>query len=894
MTNKKDIHRRGFLKLAGTAGAGAVVEPAIGASAKWRAVHFIIAPNDPLPISPSVLRTVGELQVALSAAGFSVESTGRIEDTGSDALRIIMSNFGTPLAAAALKRARIAVPDAPESLVLLETTLEGRPAILACGSDARGVTYALLELADRVRHGDTALKIAKPIVERPANPVRSVMRQFVSEIYDKPWFYDRAMWSRYFGMLAAQRFNRFHLAFGLAYDALKNVADSYFLFPYPFLLSVPGYDVRVTNVSDAERDKNLDALRFIGKQAVACGIDFQLGIWVHGYQWQDSPKAQNIVTGLTPETHAAYCGDAMTALLKALPAVSSVGLRIHGESGVAEGSYDFWKAVFDGVARCGRKVEIDMHAKGIDAQMIDTALATGMPVNVAPKFSAEHMGLPYHPAEIRPSEIPVAGAIGRGLMAISEGQRSFTRYGYADLLRDDRKYTVRHRLFSGTQRILMWGDAVSASAYARAFQFCGSTGADLMEPLTCRGRRGTAVADIRRSGYRPARIEPQYDWQKHIDWYRALGRTMYNPDTDPAVFLREARGDAKAEAFLAALASASRILPLLTSAHSESAACDLYWPEIYWNLPIASPGPDAFWDTPSPKTFQNVTALDPQLFSSCSEFAGELLGERSGKYSPVEVAQWLEGLAARTEKSILRAGAPKSIELQRLKIDAEILARLGLFFADKLRSGVLYAIHEKTKDRTALESAVGLYQKARSQWAALADPARSVYAAELSVSDRFTERGQWSDRLAGIDADITALQAKLATATNNSDPRASAAFAHVIRNPARESLSCGHSSPMEFTPRQDLALHIAVPRTPTSARLWYRHVNQAERWASVEMSAQNGIYGASIPAAYTDSPYPLQYYFELKDAPDKAWLYPGFNADLTNQPYFVLQRTSSQ
>ena len=68
-----------------------------------------------------------------------------------------------------------------------------------------------------------------------------------------------------------------------------------------------------------------------------------------------------------------------------------------------EGSYQFWKTVFDGVATCGRKVEIDMHAKGIDQSMIDLALATGMPVKVSPKFWAEHMGMPYHQADIRES-----------------------------------------------------------------------------------------------------------------------------------------------------------------------------------------------------------------------------------------------------------------------------------------------------------------------------------------------------------------------------------------------------------------------------------------------------------------------------------------------------------
>src|SRR3712207_8185458 len=53
--------------------------------------------------------------------------------------------------------------------------------------------------------------------------------------------------------------------------------------------------------------------------------------------------------------------------------------------------------------------------------------------------------MPYHQAAIRDLELPVAGQQGRGLMTLSEGQRSFTRYGYADLLREDRRYTVRDR-----------------------------------------------------------------------------------------------------------------------------------------------------------------------------------------------------------------------------------------------------------------------------------------------------------------------------------------------------------------------------------------------------------------------------------------------------------------
>jgi hypothetical protein len=45
---------------------------------------------------------------------------------------------------------------------------------------------------------------------------------------------------------------------------------------------------------------------------------------------------------------------------------------------------------------------------------------------------------------------------------------------------------------------------------------------------------------------------------------------------------------------------------------------------------------------------------------------------------------------------------------------------------------------------------------------------------------------------------------------------------------------------------------------------------------------------ASIPASYIDSVFPIQYYFELRTN-QRAWLYPGLNADLNNQPYFVVR-----
>jgi hypothetical protein len=56
------------------------------------------------------------------------------------------------------------------------------------------------------------------------------------------------------------------------------------------------------------------------------------------------------------------------------------------------------------------------------------------------------------------------------------------------------------------------------------------------------------------------------------------------------------------------------------------------------------------------------------------------------------------------------------------------------------------------------------------------------------------------------------------------------------------------------------------------------------------MDFRRPSYRARIPADYTDSPYPLLYYFELKAAQSKPVLYPGLPSSLLGQPYFVLNK----
>ena len=878
MSDEQPIHRREFLRRTGLAGGTLACGTTAWAQIqKGGAISLVVNPADPIATAAPVQWAAQQLEQALADAGMAVHRRDRAEQAPAAEFCVVASGMSAPISAAALKAASIAAPREAESLALLNTKIGGRSALLAAGADARGLVYALLELADRVRQPWTApgpLSFNRPLVERPANQVRSVMRQFTSEPLDKPWFLDREMWPQYLTMLAAERFNRFHLAFGLGYDSLQNVADSYMLFLYPFLLPVAGYNVRATNLTDDERDRNLATLRFISEQTVSRGIEFELGIWMHGYQMPNSPRARNVIEGLTAENHAAYCRDALTAVLQACPAISSVGLRIHGESGIAEGSYDFWRTVFDGVKRSGRPVGIDLHAKGIDQTMIDGALATGMRVNLSPKYWAEHLGMPYHQTAIRDLEMPVAGRTGAGLMTLSEGARVFTRYGYADLMREDRRYTVRHRVFSGTQRLLLWGDPQAAAAYSRAYQFCGSTGADLMEPLTCRGRRGTGGPG-NRLGYADASLTPKYDWQKYLYWYRVNGRLMYNPDTNPEVW-RRLMPSAAAET---ALAKASRILPLITTAHLPSAACDAFWPEIYWNQPIVAVArQNPYGDSPAPKTFCNVSPLDPQIFSRITDFVDDIRkGEHSGKYSPLEVAEWLDNFANEASAAMAKTGKNDTPEFRRLAIDVDLQILLGRFFAAKFRAGVWYSLHEKQGDAGNLQYAIMHYRTARGIWEQMKQSA-SAYASDLSASDKFSERGQWNDRLALIDEDISQMERRLAALPPTNNPQ------HDLLAFHSRIVVCSHEAPPRFRRNEALPLRLAVLEKVASVRMYYRHVNQAERFESVDMQLQSGAYQATIPATYTDSPYPLQYYFELKST-----LYPGFAPDLSNQPYYIIR-----
>ena len=893
------MNRRIFLKRSGLAAGMTAVQSLRGDT---QGVSIIVDPQDPIASSKASSWAVHLLQENLAAAGVNAKLYPRVNAAPGGSRNIIVAGTENSAARQILKAAKVTMQPGPEALSLVEGKTSGKSALLASGTDERGLTYAVLELADRVKYG-SSLDVKAPIVERPANEIRSCARCFVSDIEDKSWFYDRALWSEYLTTLATNRFNRFNLTLGIGYNNAHNIPDSYFYFAYPFLLAVPGYNVTAVGLPNEERDRNLEMLKFISEQTVSRGLQFNLALWSHAYEWPN-PVTNYRISGLTPETHAAYCREGLAALLKACPGITGLSFRVHTESGIPDGRYDFWETLFAAIKNAGRKIDIDVHAKGTDERHIAIARATGMPVSMAPKFWAEHLGMPYHQAAIREQEFqPLPTRPGHEGNSIT-ARRNFLRYGYGDYLKDTRQYGIIHRVWPGTQRHLLWGDPAMAAGYGRAFSFSGSLGVELFEPLSFKGRMGSGIAGGRLA-YVDKSLEPKWDWQKYDYQYRVWGRLTYNPDSDADGYRRYLRHtfQAAAQPLEASLGSASRILPVITTTHGASGSNNQYWPEMYMNMPVVDEKrAQPYTDTPDPKVFGNVSAFDPQLFSTADEYAKTLLsgGEGVAKYNPLDVAQWLDDMATTASKGQTQAVSvvsdKNSPELRRVTTDIAIQAGIGKFFAYKFRSSVLWALYQSTGDKQALTEAVATYRTARDAWASMADTAKKAYAADITYGPNANMRGNWSDRVAGIDADLANMQARLAGADSHSPSTtvdkavARRAVETALARPNRLSVTASHSPAATFDPGKPIEVSIAfhANRDNRRVKLYYRQADQSQRWRSAEMQGKDNEFRGAVPGDYTQSPFPIQYYFEVHE-PGGSTIFPGFNADLSNQPYVLVR-----
>jgi hypothetical protein len=903
--------RRTFVKSAGLLTTLGITDSLELLAAEIKSVTIVVDPKDTIASSDPCKWAASELERALTEQQIRVGRADTIASAPAGDLCVLIASVASPAASSMLQSSGATAPAGPESLAVVSGTKQsGKSVVLATGTDNRGLMYAVLEVVDRVRCSDSpsaALTTSGSVVEAPANKLRSINRCFQSDIEDKPWFEDKEMWSAYLTMLATHRFNMFNLSMGLAYDYPQKVFDSYTYFTYPFFVRVPGYDqVKAGNLTDEQREKNLEILRFVSEQCAQRGIDFTLGLWNHAYVMSPGSKPTYPILGLTPETHAPYCRDALYTLLESCPGITGITMRVHGESGIPEGNFNFWEVVFQGIAKLDRKINVNLHAKGTSDRIINIAQSTKMPVSLTPKYWAEHLGLPYQPSSIRETEKPLKGPDQKGaLFELSNGARRFMRYSYGDLFKKDRTYDVYFRIWPGTQRVLLWGDPKLAAGDGRGFPMCGSLGVDLFEPLSFKGRASSGISSAPggRCSYQDQSLAPKYDWDKFAYSYRVWGRYIYNPDSDPKACTRywdkqlKAAGARMAEA----VALGSRILRIVTTSQDPSAANWTYWPEIYTNMTIVDESLNKIYrDTPEPKVYGAVSPLDPQMFVAINSAVDEMLdGKSNPRYSPMEVARWLDDYSTTIDRDVAQLSGDSrdasSPVFRRAMLDVQILSGLGHFYAAKIRSASYYRVYQRTGDATIKQQAVAAYRKSLESWTSVATLAKGKYMDDITYGGIPNMRGCWADRTAAIAADIDAMEKAPAPTPGSpiNDGTKQAVLRQIALASPRPSTPCDHRAQKDFHPGSPMTVQIKVPSSITAVRLVYRHVNQAEYYETADMKLSGAVHTATIPAEYTNSPYALQYYFELQHSPTQATMFPGLGPDLTQRPYFLVEQKSA-
>lgn len=631
--------------------------------------------------------------------------------------------IGTLDASAHIKKLRqsgeLKLSENKESLAIQHINEVGKNYIVIAGSDERGLMYALLEMADQIAllpKDKIRLDHIKNRSESPSVPVRSMIVFLHNQDDERSWYYSQDYWEEYFGMLARNRWNVFNLVFSHQTPYLAPM--------YPFHVKVDAFpEVKAIGLSEEQREKNLEMLRFISSLAKERGLDFTLSVWQQ-IAWgigTHTRTQRSMVSGYNQENMTEYTYLALAKLLKECPGISGLQLRLNYESGI---TYDeqpafFKDAVFRAAREAGRPILIEVRDIGLLSDTLAAASATGLPVRVSHKYWAEHMIFPYHPA-------------------------SFVwTYSYGDWLRYPRDTDHIFQVWSlGSHRLLQWGDPEFVRRFAPTTTFQDAVGFEICAPIPQKGY-GNAPGAWRI--FRNKEHE-YYKWefQRYWSFYTLFGRLSYNPQTGGEFWTRELGrrfGIEAVEDIAAAFRSASQVVPLISSMAIGNYNMGT-WPEKDMGGLI--------------NYYMSLKPYDRARFAGFFEYVDNTLaGRDSGKVGPLDVSSRLESIATLTEKSLNRAktlvtGSEK--EFWATDKDFRILSSMARYYSQKIQASTRLGFFYRTGDIGQLKLAVRHGEAAVGIWKELSAKAAEIYSDNLVFGPGSV--GHWKDGIRFVEDDL--------------------------------------------------------------------------------------------------------------------------------------------
>jgi hypothetical protein len=838
-------------------------------------VSLVISDNGGGPIQHGLEK----LRQALLENGATLEQTASLQQAKGERVVVAGLASGAGEAAKLVADLRLTPPTASESLLVRKINREGKTMVLVTGADARGLMYALLDVADRVswtKSAEQPFSEVRNIEERPYTPERALSLYTFNRAYWESRFYDEAYWARYLDLLAQNRFNS--LVVILGYE------NGGFLAPcYPYFFNVGGFpDVRMVGITPDQQKRNLEALNRLIQMAHDRGLRFTVGIWDHiyrgGVQGGGIPGADDamnkpvpgLVWGVTGENLVAYTKAALAEFVRQVPALDGIQFRMHDESGLKNTEQEaFWRDVFRMMKQAAPNLRLDLRAKGLPDSVIQSAADAGVAFRITTKYWMEQMGLPFHPSHIN-------------------RQNQFDRrHSYADLLSYPQRYKMHWRLWNGgTARVLLWGDPDYARRFAESSNLYDGDGFEVNEPL-CTKMEAQPHDAKPFELLTPSHRYYDYEFERYWHFFQVFGRLGYNTNTPTEVWQREFQkhfGKEAARFIEQGLHCASGVLPRIV------ASC---YP--YWAFPMTRGWAEKqrLGDLPA---YAKAEGSDIEQFASFDEEAKLLLehGE-TAKLRPSANSRWFAQAAADIQTQIneaeKRIGTHRNKEFDSTITDLKILAGLARFHSRRIPAAVSYCLFARTKDPEALDDAIGYERTAVETWRELVRAAGDFYAEDLMMGVRGADLcGHWKDELVMLEKGLAALETQRRELKPDAKTKDAPRYRPDVIN--------GNTEPPTVIHQRVTSSPVGKPLNITAevrdgagvkwVHLRYRSVNQHEDYRALPMlpTGEKNQYRAVIPAEHLSSKWDLMYFIEAMDEQGNGTIHPDLEKET---PYVVVK-----
>jgi len=353
----------------------------------------------------------------------------------------------------------------------------------------------------------------------------------------------------------------------------------------------------------------------------------------------------------------------------------------------------------------------------------------------------------------------------------------------------------------------------------------------------------------------------------------------YDPTVPERVWIRKFQdryGAKVGEPFYRAFIAASKIVPYAMTSHAEGPDHRNYAVELETGGSVqkwADSGPFDLADVQSPK-----------------EFAQRLVDRKpSARLAPFGAAKMLDQFSADTMSGLTQAEqiGSKSPEFKSLGADLRMLAALGRYNAERLRSATYFALYRVTRDPAMAEACRKHQQLAVEQWNELARLGEQTFKPFVDTLRLKTEAYTWAAEAAKCRVDGTSLQDQLKPLDEIADA-APMGFDPKLLAPRGDRTGPTFAEPKATLSRalrgvKTLTVSAGVrdPAGLKMVRLRYKPLQSETDWSEIEMQQRNGTCTASIPVF----PIGLMWCLEALDADDNGTMWPDFRSDI---PYRVV------